>query len=633
MYALMNSVNHALIKIDKEIHLSLSSFKKIKMYMPSYSTFELPQQRHVPQRCSLGRYFSIPTTKSLMLVILWSILIGFIGGLINSSPSKAVSSIYDKKNILLYTELFLYIVLAIAMMLYPLGGLLADVYFGRYKIIRASLITMAVAMFILVIVFVVTFQVNINQYSHILMKIAYVFGGGSAFLILALALAGFTSNIVQFGLDQLLDAPSNKLGAFVHLYVWANRLGWTAYDIFYSLKHCYYNIIDHPLLTKVTIYILPAGCFVALSVLVLLNCITHRMFNKERVKYNPYKMILKVLNFACKHKGPVGHPSAFAYCDEFKPSRLDYAKQRYGGPFTTSDVEDVKTLIRVFWMILSIGPMFVIVVPTSYYLFATFAIHTGTESMIGNGNCSADWILLQSGLLSEIVSTLIMPLYTWLLFSVLYRKNLLPKIVHRILFAALLFSLTPLNMLAVDLSGHALKSTGEHNDTCIFLQRALFSVKNELLNLHWSVLILPNLTKTLALDLIMASTFEFISAQSPHTMKGVLVGLLFAVRGLFQLIAAIVLFPFSLKNPWNLVAKETPQISCEFSYYLVISVIAFVGLVLFAVAARKYKYRKREEEPYSQSRVEEIYDRMLREREQRLAARIERVRTLNENVN
>ena len=60
------------------------------------------------------------------------------------------------------------------------------------------------------------------------MKIAYVFGGGSAFLILALALAGFTSNIVQFGLDQLLDAPSNKLGAFVHLYVWANRLGWTA---------------------------------------------------------------------------------------------------------------------------------------------------------------------------------------------------------------------------------------------------------------------------------------------------------------------------------------------------------------------------------------------------------------------
>ena len=69
-----------------------------------------------------------------------------------------MSLLYDTdKNMkfLLYTELCLFIVLAIAMMLYPLGGLLADVYFGRYKIIRASLITMAVAMFVAVVVLVV----------------------------------------------------------------------------------------------------------------------------------------------------------------------------------------------------------------------------------------------------------------------------------------------------------------------------------------------------------------------------------------------------------------------------------------------------------------------------------------------
>ena len=68
-----------------------------------------------------------------------------------------------------------------------------------------------------------------------------------------------------------------------------------------------------------------------------------------------------------------------------------------------------------------------------------------------------------------------------------------------------------------------------------------------------------------------------------------------------------------------LLYMETSQISCEFSYYLVTSFIALVGLILFAIAARKYQYRKREEALYSQSRVEEIYDRMLREREQRQA--------------
>ena len=592
-----------------------------KMHIRTYSTFEQLQQRRSHR---LRRYFSKPNTKSLILVFLWTVLIGFINGSINSAPKFAVSRLYNEENILLYSELCLFIVLAIAMTCYPLGGLLADVY-GRYKIIKASLIAMAVSMFAVTGVLVATLQTGVWERSHISIKIGYVMGGGGAFLILAIGLAGFTSNIVQFGLDQLQDAPSNKFGAFVHTYVWANRLGITAFNTMYSLRRCYVSTYNHPLLMKILTYSPPVGCFVALSGLLLLNCFTHRMFNKERVKYNPYKMIFIILNFARKHKRPVGHPSAFAYCDTFKPSRMDYAKERYGGPFTTSDVEDVKTFIRVFLMLLALGPAFVIVVPTSYFLFAIFSSHTGTHS---NGGFTPDWASLQSGLLSEILSTLILPLYTWLLFSVLYRKNLLPKIIHRILFAALLFSLTPVNMLAVDLTGHVIR-TGA-NETCLFLTEFTFNTTHiERLNLHWSVLILPNVTRTLALDLIMASAFEFISAQSPHTMKGVLVGLLFAVRGFFQLIEAVLLFPFSVKKIWSKVARETPQISCEFSYYLVTSFIALVGLVLFAIAARKYQYRKREEEPYSQSRVEEIYDRMLEEREQRMATRIRNINSDN----
>ena len=341
------------------------------------------------------------------------------------------------------------------------------------------------------------------------------------------------------------------------------------------------------------------------------------MFNKERVKYNPYKMIFKILNFIRKHKGPIGHPSAFAYSDEFKPSRLDYAKQQYGGPFTTSDVEDVKTFTRLFLLLISLGPIFVIVVPTSLYLFATYAIHTGNHNVVYKGNCGVDWVLLRSGLFSDIFSILILPLYTWLLYSVLSRKSMLPKILHRAQLAAIIFWLPIINMLVVDLTGHVQRvNKGDDNQTCMFLQEYVFSDVTNFrpLHLHWSVLIFPNLTKTLALDLIMASTFEFISAQSPHTMKGVLVGLLFAVRGFFQLIEALLLFPFTVKDIWNRFARETPQISCEFSYYLVTSIIALVGLVLFMIAARKYKYRKREEEPYSQSRVEEIFDRMLRDR-------------------
>ena len=198
---------------------------------------------------------------------------------------------------------------------------------------------------------------------------------------------------------------------------------------------------------------------------------------------------------------------------------------------------------------------------------------------------------------------------------------MLPKILHRLLLAGMLFILTIINMLAVDLTGQlARTSSNNRNMTCMFLNNIhagkLSSSSSSLVCTHLSY----NLVKALALDLIMATSFEFISAQSPHTMKGVLDGLLFAVRGLFQLIEATLLI-FSLNQFWDMVAESTPVFTCEFSYYLATTLIAIVGFILLMIAVRKYKYRKREEEPYSQSQVEEIYERMPLNRERAIAKR------------
>ena len=590
------------------------------MQMRSYGTFKQPQAK----RSHLLKFLSQPTSKSVALVLLWTAVVGFINSEINASPFLFVFKFYHDEEAILHAVVGLYIVLAIAMTCYPIGGLLADVFFGRYKTIRNSLIILTFSMLSALTGFVVIIQLDVSYRSEYWKKILLALGGGITFILLALGLAGFTSNIVQFGLDQLFDAPSNKLGAFVHLYVWANRIGFTAFDFIYVIKHCYNETDQYTSLTNGLIYGLSAGGFLILLTLLLVNCFTHRMFNKDSVKYNPYTMIVRVLNFVRKHKRPVGHPSAFAYCDSFEPSRMDYAKERYGGPFTTPDVEDVKTFIRVSLMLLFLGPIFVIIAPTSYYLFANFALHTETHSEFLRGTCSAKWIFLESGLMSDITSSICLPLYTWFLFALLSRKERVPRILYRVQFAAILLVLTTVNMFAVDLTGHLLIANEKHyNETCMFLQQYYLNnfQDHTRLNLHWSVLIFPNLTKALALDLIMASTFEFISAQSPHTMKGVLVGLLFTVRGFFQLIGAVLLFPFSIRQIWENF-HIIPQISCGTSYYIVTIVISVLGIVLFVIGARKYQYRKREEEPYSQSMVEEIFDRMLQEREERRVARV-----------
>ena len=58
------------------------------------------------------------------------------------------------------------------------------------------------------------------------------------------------------------------------------------------------------------------------------------------------KTIYQVLKFAAKHKSPINR-SAFTYWEDDIPSRIDLGKSKYGGPFTTEQVEDVKTILRL----------------------------------------------------------------------------------------------------------------------------------------------------------------------------------------------------------------------------------------------------------------------------------------------
>ena len=57
-------------------------------------------------------------------------------------------------------------------------------------------------------------------------------------------------------------------------------------------------------------------------------------------------MVYDVIRYAIKHKHPTQR-SAFTYCEDTIPSRIAFGKQDYGGPFTTEQVENVKTLFRI----------------------------------------------------------------------------------------------------------------------------------------------------------------------------------------------------------------------------------------------------------------------------------------------
>ena len=112
---------------------------------------------------------------------------------------------------------------------------------------------------------------------------------------------------------------------------------------------------------------------------------------------------------------------------------------------------------------------------------------------------------------------------------------------------------------------------------------------------------------------MISTTYELISAQSPQSMKGLLIGVFFAIRGLFHFLNSIVILGFSFKNPWASgdMSIHPPVTNCGFVYLLFTCIMGLVGLILFSIAVKKYKYRERDEGMFKQQQVEEIYERYI----------------------
>ena len=61
------------------------------------------------------------------------------------------------------------------------------------------------------------------------------------------------------------------------------------------------------------------------------------------------------------------------------------------------------------------------------------------------------------------------------------------------------------------------------------------------LNMHWLVLILPAFFLGIGPLQVLTTAYEFIIAQSPQSMKGLLIGVLFAMRGLSQFLNSMII--------------------------------------------------------------------------------------------
>ena len=173
-----------------------------------------------------------------------------------------------------------------------------------------------------------------------------------------------------------------------------------------------------------------------LTIILIISCWKHRWFYNEPAHQNPYKTVYNVIKFVKHHKYPL-QPSAFTYCDNYIPTRLDFAKERYGGPFTTEQVENVKTFFRILLILFAVGPVFSLEVPASFFFFPLFGIHSlhfHSSKYYTHGYCHSEsiWKLyMATGSMKALMSTVItFPTYIWIVFSLLRKK--MPKLFTRL---------------------------------------------------------------------------------------------------------------------------------------------------------------------------------------------------------
>ena len=494
----------------------------------------------------------------------------------------------------------------------PMAGLLTDIRFSRVKVVICNSYVIIVKIIILFIIVasLLTFLYHYVHDRHV--RITIVIVALSILFIMVIVYVVFIINAIQFGMDQLHDSPTEDSILYIHWYVWIyytcsliTQTNWNF--LFYEGYYIdYFDILKISGLSMISLTLITILLLLTVSL-----CVVHYRkvwFFLEPAGVNPYKLVYRVVKFAYQHKVPLRR-SAFTYCDEESPTRLDVGKYKFGGPFTTKQVEDVKAFLGILKVLVTIGPAFLLqtVMQTLLPLFAkhgnTFLNTTARYEVHLEG--VARYILISNGLLSPLLVVICIPLY---LCSI--RPHItyyIPGMLKRIQIALVVMVLSLICTFVMDVVVHV--NSTEYYANCIFgdlteRDASKIVAANNFPSsppLYQNVYFFTtqHVLSALADMLFDIAVLEFICSQSPYSMKGLLLGIFFSIRNFFQGIAVVSIIPFG--TVWKI-----QSLSCGSGFYAMYIVIGLLEFVVFSCVSKRYKYRN-VNEPSNEYRYAEEY--------------------------
>lgn len=464
---------------------------------------------------------------------------------------------------------------------HPLSGWLADVKIGRGKAVNLSLWFCWSG----ILLQTVSYAIRYAECGGVpVIMSRYVLPGGSLVLLLV-GISSFQSNILAYGMDQIVDGSSAQVRALIYWLTWGLFLGFSVYYLV-LLRMVSFNP-GIPLFTAFTTFLL-------LSIAVCLNTLFHRHFNDSGTRTrNPYKIVFSVLKYARHATGPVNR-SALTYWEETIPSRIDLSKAKYGGPFSEADVEDVKTFGRVVAVFLTLGglfiPFFSIINHSQIYVYQ----FNNSNNDLGG---YAPYIIWQTffemaAIVIPLFELLVVPLFPKIEYFVM---NMFVgfKVAHVLLIFALII------IMVMDVVGR-LHTRGK-------LPCYLDLIAHmETLNISYEYFIVPACLIGIVVLLAYLKAFEFICSQAPTEMSGMITGVFWLLQAIYISIGSLVSLPFTILHQ-----SADFTLPCTFWVLLVMLVVCIGGLVVFVLVGRWYQLRQRQCDINIQSIVESHYTKYM----------------------
>ena len=307
-------------------------------------------------RCKKFFYNRTPKGKAAFLVFVINVLetFAFYGSL--SLIQSALSSHWsrdhgggtdDSKSF----TVFMVLLNTAGRVLYPVGGLIADVYLGRYRVIQIGLWFYWIGLAIILLSRAVGGK--LDDYPQLQVALPII-----AIVFVLIGSASVEPTIIPFGMDQIRQgASSDELSSYFFWYYFGRNFGYMLVTLFSLVVAI--TVPPIVLLGRSAYFITGIVAIMMVTIaMVLHHCLQHWYYKANRME-NPIRSISNVLFFAATVKRqPPRYRRSFRY-GEGKKSRMDLAKLEYDGIYSSEKVEDVKTFFRVLLVIISLGGDFI----------------------------------------------------------------------------------------------------------------------------------------------------------------------------------------------------------------------------------------------------------------------------------